>query len=216
MDGAGATIGIVDYGAGQPPLGREGARARRRARRAERRPRRAARRRRARAARRRRVPRRRWQLLRDGGLRRAAARARGGGRAVSASAWACSCCSTRSDEHDGADGPRPASPATVRRARGAGAEAPAHRLERGALDAAPRRCSTGCRTRRSSTTCTPTCRIPTTRRDVLGVSDYGDAVRERRRARQRLRRAVPPREVLGRTGCAAAPTSPRCARGRRA
>ena len=37
---------------------------------------------------------------------------------------------------------------------------------------------------------------PADEADVLGVSDYGGRVRERRRPRQRLRRAVPSREVL--------------------
>ena len=92
---------------GQPPLGREGRRARRRARRPERRPRRAARRRRAGPARRRRVPRRAWSCCATAASTSCCASARPRACRSSAPAWACSCCSTRSTEHDGADGPRP-------------------------------------------------------------------------------------------------------------
>ena len=67
------------------------------------------------------------------------------------------------------------SPARVSRAGPArGPQAPAHRLERGALRAARRRSTEGLpRRRRPSTTCTPSPPSPPTPADVLGRGDYG-------------------------------------------
>ena len=44
--------------------------------------------------------------------------------------------------------------------------------------------------------------------DLLGTAGYGEPLRLRGRARQRLRRPVPPREVERAPGCACSPTSP--------
>ena len=81
------------------------------------------------------------------------------------------------------------------------------------------RCSTACRTRRPSTTCTPTCRIRPTSDDVLGVSDYGAQFASVVGRGQRLRRQFHPEKssvARARACCATSRRSaPATALGRR-
>ena len=76
------------------------------------------------------------------------------------------------------------------------AEAAAHRLEHRALGGARRRSPPGCRTRRAFYHVHSFAPVPADRRRRARARRVRRAVRVLRRARQRLRRAVPPREVL--------------------
>ena len=69
---------------------------------------------------------------------------------------------------------------------------------------------TGASPRRSrSTSCTRSRRVRTTPDDMLGTAAYGERILLRGRARQRLRRPVPPGEVERRRDCACCAISPR-------
>ena len=113
-----------------------------------------------------------------------------------ASAWACSSPSSYSTEQGGADGLGLVA-GEVRPLAADGAEASAHRLERGGLRdrrlGAARR-PAGCGA--PSTTCTPTRRCPRDEQDVLGRPSMG------RRSSRPLSRAPS-------TACSFTPRSPR-------
>ena len=100
-------------------------------------------------------------------------------------------------------GPRAAAPARCAALRRRRAEAAAHRLERGRASAArlaaDRR---ACPTRAPSTTCTRFAPVPGRPGGRARHGEYGEPFVSAVARGQRLRRAVPPREVLGRTGCA--------------
>ena len=66
-----------------------------------------------------------------------------------------------------------------------------------------------------STTCTASRPCPTSEQDVLGTAEYGEPFVTVVAQGLVLRRPVPPREVLGRTGCACSPTSRDLRRGAR-
>ena len=134
-------------------------------------------------------------------------------RRCSASAWACSCCSSPPTEHEGADGPRAAARRRVTRAAtrrrrscrtSAGTSSRFARASR--ADRGPRR-ARGLLPRALASPARPadeaTC---------VGTRRVRRALRLDRRARQRVRRAVPPREVLARRAARCCATSRGCAR----
>ena len=196
---------------GQPPLGREGARARRRDGRGHPRPRRAAALRRAGRARASARSRSAMRDLRELGLDELIReRAATGHARCSASAWGCSCCSSAprsSSRRDGLGLIR----GEVTRARRRRAADPAHRLERGALRArlaADRGAAAEAAV--PSTTCTRSRRSPPTPR-TSRHRRVRRALRHDRRARLGVRRPVPPREVLDARAAHARELRRRCA-----
>ena len=126
----------------------------------------------------------------------------------SGSAWACSCCSTA----------RPSSaaptglgllPGRGRAARRAGPQGAADRLEPGRAGARESPLNEGLPDPTPMYHVHSFAARPRGADDVLGTAEYGSEFVDRGRARQRLRRAVPPGEVRARRPAAAARTSRR-------
>ena len=105
-----------------------------------------------------------------------------------------------SSEGEGATGlgllPGEVEPLERRRPQG-----PAHRLVAGALGASRRRADRGPRRRPPFYFVHSFAPAPAEADDVLGTAAYGERVRLRGRARERLRRPVPPREVERAPAC---------------
>ena len=155
--------------------------------------------------------------LRAAGLDELVARARRAPACrCSASASACSCCSSAPTSTSGADGPRACCPATVARAATRRAEAAAHRLERRDASSAPSPLTEGLGDAAAFYHVHSFACRPADDDDVRRPRRVRRALRLDRRARQRLRRAVPPREVLARRLRAAAQLRAHLRRGRRA